>query len=162
AADIASLGLRPGTTPPLLLRTAPNLVNPYSQQFSLGIDRNLLGVNFSANYLGNRGVKVIRSRNVNLRQTGTNTFGPTFGAITPGVLQDNQVESSGSSIYHGLTVSAAKRYGGRYRLQVSYTLGKAIDDATDFITDLQPANQLNLRNERSLSSFDQRRRLVIS
>ena len=31
----------------------------------------------------------------------------------------------------------------------------------DFITDLQPADQLNLRNERS-SSFDQRRRLVIS
>src|SRR5262249_20237639 len=39
---------------------------------------------------------------------------------------------------------------------------KAIDDTVDFITDLQPANQLDLRNERSLSAFDQRRRLVIS
>jgi hypothetical protein len=45
---------------------------------------------------------------------------------------------------------------------VAYTFSKAIDDVTDFITDLQPANQLNLRGERSLSSFDQRHRLVVS
>src|SRR5262249_57598671 len=45
---------------------------------------------------------------------------------------------------------------------VSYTFAKAIDDVTDFITDLQPADQLDLRAERSLSSFDQRHRLVVS
>ena len=72
------------------------------------------------------------------------------------------MESSGSSIYHGLALSASKRYSNHYQLQVSFTLGKAIDDTADFITDLQPANQLDLRNERSLSSFDQRHRLVIS
>ena len=72
------------------------------------------------------------------------------------------MESSGSSIYHGFVLSASKRYGNRYQLQASFTLAKAIDDTVDFITDLQPADQLNLRNERSLSSFDQRRRLVIS
>jgi Carboxypeptidase regulatory-like domain len=162
AADIAPLGIRPGVTPPVLLRTDPALVNPYSQQFSYGIDRTVFGVNVSANYIGNRGVKAIRSRNVNLRQVGANTFGATFGPINPTILQDNRVESSGSSIYHGLALSVAKRYSNHYQLQVSYTLGKAIDDTTDFITDLQPANQLDLRNERSLSAFDQRHRLVIS
>jgi len=162
AADIAPLGIRPGVTPPVLLRTDPALTNPYNQQFSFGIDRIAFGVNFSANYIGNRGVKQIRSRNINLRQIGTNAFGPTFGPINPAFLQDNRVESSGTSIYHGLAVSATKRYSDRYQLQVSYTLAKAIDDTTDFITDLQPANQLDLRNERSLSSFDQRHRLVIS
>jgi hypothetical protein len=85
-----------------------------------------------------------------------------FGSINPAILQDNRVESSGSSTYHGFALSAAKRYSDHYQLQVSYTLGKAIDDTTDFITDLQPANQLNLRNEKSLSAFDQRHRLVIS
>jgi hypothetical protein len=161
-ADIAPLGLRPGITPPVLFRTDPNLVNPYNQQFSYGIDRTVLGLTLSANYIGNRGVKQIRSRNVNLRQTGTNAFGPAFGPINPAILQDNRVESSGTSIYHGMAVSVAKRYSNRYQLQVSYTLGKAIDDTTDFISDLQPANQLNLRNERSLSAFDQRHRLVVS
>src|SRR5262249_40725674 len=136
-ADIAPLGLRPGITPPVLLRTAPDLVNPYNQQFSYGVERAVFGMNFSANYIGNRGVKLIRSRNVNLRQTGTNAFGPVFGPINPVILQDNQVESSGSSIYNGLAVSAAKRYSDHYQLQASYTLSKAIDDSTDFISDLQ-------------------------
>jgi hypothetical protein len=162
AADIALLGLRPGVTPPVILRTAPDLVNPYSQQFSFGIDRTVAGVNISANYLGNRGVKLLRSRNINLMQVGTNAFGPTFGAINPAILQDNWTESSGSAIYQGMALSASKRYGDHYQLQVSYTLAKAIDDTTDFITDLQAANQLNLRGERSLSAFDQRHRLVIS
>ena len=107
-------------------------------------------------------VKLIRSRNVNLRQTGTNGFGPVFGPIDPAILQDNHVESSGSSIYHGFAVSATKRSRDNFLLQVSYTLSKVIDDTVDFITDLQPANQLDLRNERSVSSFDQRHRLTIS
>jgi len=162
ANDIAPLGLRPGVTPPVLLRTDPDLVNPYNQQFSFGVDRAVFGLNVSANYIGNRGVKLIRSRNVNLRQTGTNAFGPVFGPINPAILQDSRVESSGSSIYHGLAVSATKRYSDHYQFQVSYTLGKAIDDTVDFITDLQAANQLDLRNERSLSAFDQRHRLVVS
>ena len=162
AVDIAPLGLRPGVTLPVLLRTDPNLVNPYSQQFSFGVDHAVAGFNISANYLGNRGVKLIRSRNINLRQIGTNAIGPTFGPINPTILQDNRVESSGSSIYHGMAISATKRYSNHYQAQVSYTLGKAIDDTVDFITDLQPANQLNLRNERSLSAFDQRHRLVVS
>jgi hypothetical protein len=137
-------------------------VNPYNQQFSFGVDRTLHGLNLSANYIGNRGVKQIRSRNVNLRQTSTNPFGPVFGPINPAILQDNRVESSGSSTYHGMALSLAKRYSDHYQLQVSYTLGKAIDDTVDFITDLQAANQLNLRNEKSLSAFDQRHRLVVS
>jgi Carboxypeptidase regulatory-like domain len=162
ADDIAALGLRPGITPPVLLRTDPGLVNPYNQQFSFGVDREVLGLNFSANYIGNRGVKVMRSRNVNLQQIGTNAFGPTFGPINPAILQDSRVESSGSSIYHGMALSATKRYSDHYQVQVSYTLSKAIDDTVDFITELQAANQLNMKNERSLSAFDQRHRLVVS
>lgn len=160
--DIAPLGLRPGVTLPVLLRTDSNLVNPYSQQFSLGVDHAAFGMNFSANYIGNRGVKLIRSRNVNLRQIGTNAYGPVFGPINPTILQNNQVESSGNSIYHGLAISASRRFTDVYQAQISYTFSKAIDDTIDFITDLQPANQLDLHNERSLSSFDQRHRLVVS
>jgi hypothetical protein len=161
-ADIAPLGLVPGVTPPVLLATDAGLVNPYSQHFSFGMEREVSGFNVSAMYLGNRGVKLIRSRNVNLRQVGTNVYGPAFGPINPGVLQDNRVESSGSAMYHGLTLNLTKRFSRYYQFQTSYTLSKAIDDTTDFITDLQAANQLNLRDERSLSTFDQRHRLVVS
>ena len=161
--DIARLGLRPGLTPPVLLDADPGIVSPYSQQFSLGIDRELPGsFTISANYLGNRGVKVIRSRNVNLQQVGTNAYGAVFGPLNPRLLQNNRVESSGSTIYHGLTLSLAKRYSRNMQFQLAYTYSKAIDDTTDFITDLQPANQLNLRAERGPSSFDQRHRLVVN
>jgi hypothetical protein len=89
AADILPLGLRPGTTPPVLLKTDANLVNPYSQHFSLGVDREFSRtLRVSANYNGNRGVKLIRSWNANLRQTGSYAFGPTFGPSNPAILQD--------------------------------------------------------------------------
>ncbi len=163
AADIAPLGIRPGVTPPILLKADPRITNPYSQQFSLGVEREVRAdFTVSLNYLANRGVGVLRSRNANIRQVGTNAFGPVFGPINPRILQDNYVEASGSSIYHGFALSALKRFSNNRQFQVSYTLSKTIDDTTDFITDLQPANQLDLRNERALSSFDQRHRLVVS
>ena len=48
AADIAPLGIIPGVTPPVLLAADANIVNPYSQQFSLGVDRELPGELISA------------------------------------------------------------------------------------------------------------------
>ena len=163
AADIAPLGLIPGTTPPVLLRSSPELVNPYSQHGSFGIEREL-AAHWSAgvDYLMNRGVKLLRSRNVNLQAVGSNAFGPVLGPIDPRILQDNVVESSGSSIYHGMTATLRKRFNDFHQFQVSYTFSKAIDDTVDFITDLQAANSLDLAAERSLSSFDQRNRLVVS
>ena len=67
-----------------------------------------------------------------------------------------------SSIYHGMTARVSKRFGRRYQFLGSYTLGKAIDDSTDINQSLAPQNPLNARDERSLSAFDVRRRLVIS
>jgi len=163
AADIAPLGLDPDTTPPVLLRSAPDLVNPYSQQVSFAVEREFsTDMAASVAYLMNRGTKLLRSRNANLRVTGSNEFGPTFGPVDPRLLQDNIVESSGNSIYHGMTATARKRFSDFYEFQASYTLSKAIDDTVDFITDLEAANQLDLAAERSLSSFDQRQRLVVS
>jgi hypothetical protein len=72
------------------------------------------------------------------------------------------IETSGRSAYHGFTSTVRKRFGQNYSMNVAYTLGKAIDDTTDFITQLQPNNQRDLRDERSLSSFDQRNRLAVS
>jgi hypothetical protein len=163
AADIAPLGLSPGTTPSVLFGSSPELVNPYSQHASFGIEREL-STHWSASvdYLLNRGVKLLRSRNVNVQIVGSNDFGPAFGPINPLKLQDNHVESSASSIYHGMTATLKKRFSDFHQLQVSYTLSKSIDDSVDFITDLQPANQLDLAAERSLSAFDQRHRLVVS
>src|SRR5262249_27228849 len=131
AADIAALGLRPGFSPSVVLRADPNIVNPYSEQFSLGVERELAS-NWSAgvNYIGNHGVHLTRSRNVNLRQIGANAYGPTFGPIDPRLVQDNVAEGSANSIYHGMAVSLTKRYSNNNQFLVSYTFSKAIDDVT--------------------------------
>jgi hypothetical protein len=162
-ADIAPLGLVVGATPPVLERSAPSLVNPRSQQVSFSIERDLGGEFIaSLGYLMNKGTQLLRSRNTNLQITGANRWGPTFGPIDDSLLQDNQVESSGSAIYHGMTALVRKRFSDFYQVQATYTLSKAIDDATDFTTELQAANQLDLRAERSLAASDQRHRFVLS
>jgi len=158
---LQSLGVTPGTTPSVILPGANNTVNPYSQHVSFGVERRLgRDWSLSLDYLLNKGAKLIRSRDINVRQIGDNSF--TLPGLDPRFVQVNMIETSGSSIYHGFTGSLRKRYASNYSLMVSYTLGKAIDDTTDFITQLQPNNQKDLRSERSLSSFDQRQRFVFS
>lgn len=161
AETLAALGLTPGTTPSVILPGSGNVVNPYSHHSSLGIERRL-GQDWalSANYILNRGVKLIRSRDINVREVGPNQF--ALPGLDPRFIQVNMIETSGSSIYHGMTVSLRKRMSSGLSLMGSYTLGKSVDDTTDFITQLQPNNQRDLRSERSLSTFDQRHRLVIS
>jgi hypothetical protein len=57
-------------------------------------------------------------------------------------------------------MSLNKRLSDDFELLASYTLSKAIDDASDF--DEQPQNPYNLREERALSRHDVRNRLVVS
>jgi hypothetical protein len=158
---LTALGLPPGRTPSIILPQASDVESPYSHQASLGMEHELLkDLALSIDYNFNRGLHIIRSRDINVRQTGPNKF--TLPGLDPRFVQINQIESTGVSTYHGLTVSGRKRFSHNHAYQVSYTFGKAVDDATDFITPLQPNNQRDLRSEKSLSSFDERQRLVIS
>ncbi|MFQ5930008.1 MAG: TonB-dependent receptor domain-containing protein, partial [Acidobacteriota bacterium] len=164
---LGAFGISPGTTPAAILPGDQNVVNPYSHHASFGIEQELTpDLSISVDYLLNRGVHLIRSRDTNVRQVGPNQFqlfpSPTLLALDPRFVQVNMIETSGSSIYHGFSLSFRKRFSRNYSAMLSYTLGKVIDDTTDFITPLQPNNQADLRSERSLSSFDQRNRLVIS
>ncbi|MBI1746413.1 MAG: TonB-dependent receptor [Acidobacteria bacterium] len=174
-ADLEQFGLRPGSTPPAIFTVPPNIVNPYSHQVSFGIEREVVkDFSVTANYMLNRGVKQLRSRNANLRlkdpRLGDSPpfFDLLFGVVPQQTLIDrsiaqlNYAETSGSSIYHGLAVGVNKRFSRHFQFLASYSWSKAIDDTSDFISDLQPNNQLDLRNERSLSSFDQRQRFVLS
>ncbi|MBI4455177.1 MAG: TonB-dependent receptor [Acidobacteria bacterium] len=155
------LGLPPGRTPSIILPQADNMKTPYSHQASLGIERELLpDLAVAIGYNLNRGLHLIRSRDINVRQIGPNKF--TLPGLDPRSVQINQIETTGRSIYHGLTISGRKRFSHNHAYQISYSYGKAIDDATDFITPLQANNQHDLRSERSLSAFDERHRLVVS
>ncbi len=87
--------------------------------------------------------------------------GPEPGFFIPfsDVLQQ---ESSGASIYHGLSVNLRKRFSRHYMFLASYTWSHAIDDSTDLQTLLAPQDNRNPQLERGNSSFDQRHRFVFS
>jgi hypothetical protein len=71
-----------------------------------------------------------------------------------------QWENHASSVYDGLSLSLNRRLSNEIEFSGSYTLSKAIDDASDF--DEQPQNPYLLPAERALSANDQRHRFVFS
>jgi Carboxypeptidase regulatory-like domain len=74
----------------------------------------------------------------------------------------DQQESTGNSVYHGLTINLEKRWSQHYQFLVSYTYSHAIDDSTDLQTLLTPQDSNSPQLERGNSTFDQRHRFVFS
>ncbi len=171
-ANIAQFGLRAvhdGPIPPLtvLFRNADNFVNSYSMQGSLGIDRAVSdSLTVGVSYVFARTLKIIRARDANLLPAPVD---PVLGIRVwstpyfknPTLLQDNLYESSGQAFYNGFMAELTKRFTRGASLSVNYTLSKAIDEVVDFNSDFQANDLLNLRAERSLSSFDQRHKFVM-
>ncbi len=74
----------------------------------------------------------------------------------------DQQESSGRSLYNGLTFTVEKRFSRNFQLLSSWTWSHAIDDSTDLQTLLEPQDNRHPGLERSNSAFDQRHRWVTS
>jgi carboxypeptidase family protein len=73
-----------------------------------------------------------------------------------------QQESSGDSVYHGLTLSVSKRFSHHIEFLSGYTWSHAIDNSTDLQTLLAPQDNRFPNRERSNSTFDQRHRWITS
>lgn len=79
-----------------------------------------------------------------------------FGDMTPNL-------TTGTSDYNGLSVNLKKRLSANYEFLFSYTWSHAIDDSTDVVsTSDAPQSNFAPNAERSISSFDQRHRFVLS
>ncbi|HEV2666840.1 MAG TPA: hypothetical protein VG324_18115, partial [Blastocatellia bacterium] len=151
----------------LLVRLAPDVVNGYGAQASLGVDRQLgRDFNVSFNYLFNRGVKLIRPRQVNAQPDPSmlDALGrPALsGRIDPTRLADYVFETAGNSDYHGVAVTVNKRFARNYQVIGSYTYSKSISDADDLNFVLGPQDPTNARADRALSSFDLRHRVSLA
>ncbi len=182
-ADVAAapLNIRAAPNVPLEVRfrLGENYRNPTTYQTSFGVQRDLgAGVSLELTYLYARGLHLSRNRDTNqfklsgpvsaLNPQGGPTFvrfpaaGQTTDMRNPLRLQDNIYEQTANSFYHGFTIQAQRRFANNFSLNAHYTLAKSIDEVVDFNSDWSAQNPLNLRLDRSLSSFDQRHRLVLS
>src|SRR5262245_36294333 len=151
----------------LLVRLAPDMVNGYGAQASLGVDRQIgRDFNVSINYLFNRGVKLIRPRQVNALPDPSRLDALGRPALVrradPTRAADYVFESAGNSVYHGLALSVNKRFNRYYQVIGSYTFSKTIGDADDVNFQLGPQDPTNVRADRALSSFDVRHRVSLA
>ena len=101
-----------------------------------------------------RGAKITRARDANIVPASGPSLNGTrpFTFLKPTVLQYNVYESSANSFYHGFTLSATKRYSRHFLFAANYTLSKALDEVTDYNSDFEATDQLNLRGERALAA----------
>jgi hypothetical protein len=165
---------------PSIFTADPNLQTSRSAITSAGVERLLTNnLTASATFLLARGVRLSRTLNVNLPPPVVltpdnaaslgipNPFPQQLGRLVfpPARLSsqfDNiyQWENHASSVYKGFSLSLNRRLSNEISFSGSYTISKAINDASDF--DEQPENPYLLRAERALSSNDQRQRFVFS
>jgi Carboxypeptidase regulatory-like domain len=140
----------------------PHFRNAYIQQWNLGYQRELpSNILFEVTYVGNKGTKLVKTVDVN-QAFPVAGFSqpplqprrplPAYGAIP-------LLESSGSSIYHGLLGRLERRFSAGLSFLASYTFGHASDDSTGGNV-TQDAR--NLHADRGNSDFDARHRMAIS
>ncbi len=141
---------------PSIYRPDPNLATPYSMRASAGVERYIGGdTTISLDYLLSRGVKLPRTRNINLQSVGP-ILGP--GRLAPGLDAIYQLEDSSSSTYNGVTATFNRRMANDFEWLASYTWAKTLDDASSF--EEQPQDPFALAAELGYSLQDQRQRLT--
>jgi hypothetical protein len=140
----------------------PGFRDAYIQQWNFGFERQLPGNTvFEASYVGNKGTRLIRTVDINqaFPVPGVNQPPVQPRRPLPGYGAVPVLESSGSSIYHGLLGRVQRRFAGGLSLLSSYTYSHAIDDSSGGNV-AQDAR--NLKADRGSSDFDARHRLVVS
>jgi hypothetical protein len=188
-ADLTQFGINvthTGPVPPLsvLFSGQPNYQNPYSQQGEFGIEREIAkgwAVSLSGVYVHTIGLPVAIDTNalpaplttVTLAN-GQNVSFRNWAApqcagagivncfANPLLLQNDVYSSKGSSLYEGAILEVNKRFSTHFSVLANYTLSKAFDTTTDFNSDFGPVDNTNLAGERSLSTFDQRHKVVVA
>lgn len=139
--------------PPSRIEIAPGLDQPTIYQASLGVERQLpANVTLRVNYSYQRGLHLLRGRNVNAPLADGARPNPSLGNVT-------QIESSANSFNHSLIFNVNwTRPGGTF-FGANYVLSRATSE-TDSPTSL-PANSRDLRGERGPSLFDARHRFIV-
>lgn len=165
---------------PSIFTAGPHWGSPYSEIGSAGIERLLSrNLTVTATYLFAHGVKLPRTRNVNLAPPLqlTEQNAASLGIMNPtrqelgrqlfsaARLDDRfddiyQLEDKAGSIYHGLLLSLNRRLAHEIEFSANYSLSRTIDDASEFSD--QPENPYLPRLDRSRSANDQQQRFVFS
>ena len=145
----------------------PNVRNPYTQRWSVGLQRELPGrFIVDASYVGSAGRKLFVSEDLNPivnPSTGARLF-PNFGI--------RRYRSSGAnSNYHSMQLRVDKRLSRGFQINTSYTWSHLLDQISEvFATDqtnsslasVPPAQGPGLKMDYANSDYDRRHRVAIN
>lgn len=134
--------------------------NPYSEQASLEIERQLSTQGtLSVSYQHLRGTHLVESVNLNT-PTCTSAVDAVNLCRPNSAFQNNkQYMPAGDSQYDALSVSYLQRPVRWGAFRVSYTFSKALDDVGEFFFS-SPINNFNIHQDWGRSDDDQRHRVV--
>ncbi len=160
-------------TPKVLRGTPTQFKTPYSQQWSLELQRQVArNTLVSAAYVGTKGTHLLGIIDINQVQPNlayTSGFAPAstnytssaaelpLNALRPykGYNAINVVEPWFNSNYHSLQVFAQKRFSGDNQISVSYTWSRNMTDNGSDRSNA-PQNSYNFKSEYARATFDRR------
>jgi hypothetical protein len=141
------------TSPTDVVQFDPTIREPYTIQYSLGVERQLAKrTTLAVTYNGSRGIDLFRSRDINA------PLPPDYKVIpNPAIGILRNIESSGRQAANSLEITLRGQITRYATGLIQYTLNRT-DNNTGGIT-WYPANQYDLSGEWSRADFDQRHRL---
>lgn len=157
----------------------PNLVNPYYQRWSIGMQRELpFKTAIDVSYVGSKGTKLFSTEDFNplitnpaLRITPAGFTGPISGRLD-NVQGGRTVRTNGGdSNYHAGQVEVRRRFADNFQLTGAYTFSKFIDNASEVFGNTTASNSPNFavpavfggaQFERALSNFDRTHRATFT
>ena len=186
---VAAGQFNPDTTDYRNWSTNSRIAQPYTLQFSFGVERQLFD-NYALKvfYIGSRGIKLLREAETNYGflksavDADPSTYAPamqylTLANSTPGanapVYRVNpaiggRVVGGGlaESSYHSLQTTLEKRFANGFQFQANYTWSAMIDDADDIlggaVNSTVAAVPFNFQLDKGRSGLDQPQRLVVT
>ncbi|MDX2150881.1 MAG: carboxypeptidase regulatory-like domain-containing protein [Bryobacteraceae bacterium] len=177
-------GGNPLTLPYRLYSPNERIQQPYSQQLSLGIERQFAqNYVFKVFYVGTRGINLVREveRNLGFFQRAIDKnptlYAPVIAGMKPTTvsgLAALRVDPTRGSIligdglamsnYHSLQTTVEKRFTNGLQFQVNYTWSTFISESDDILggqaNRTLPAVPFNLKLDKGRSGYDQPHRLV--
>jgi hypothetical protein len=138
------------SSPPIIIVAQSDYQQPYIQQWNFTTEYEVMkDLAVSVGYLGVKGTKLTRFRDVNLFAPVPDTVflagqplsylrypGATANALVPirpvtAFDRIEQIEAAGGSIYHAMTVQVMKRFSRNFQALGAYTWSHGIDDNPD-------------------------------
>lgn len=156
-----------------------NLVNPYFQRWSFGIQRELTPTTiFDISYVGSKGTKLFAQDQFNPLVPSSLVVNPPNVASIPASRRVSRLDplqgsrsirtNNSSSFFNSLQISAQKRMTAGFFGNISYTWAKNLDYSSDvFAASNAPANSMiptifgGLPLERGVSLFHRAHRTVL-